>query len=124
MRTWAILLIAAGTVGCVGLRKPLPRWLVVSDPRVEIPLNRNTATAIVGDSVYIDVGLNAFDPDNKGYSVFVDGRRLAHPEWDIKDADLRYRFRGRAVGTHQIEILIPQDGGEPTKRTCVVNVGE
>src|SRR5262245_57328689 len=118
-----IFLIVLGSVGCVSF-KPLPRWLVLSDPRVEIGLSDNVTTAIVGDSVYIEVGHIELDPDSKGYIVSVDGCRVAHPEWDIKDADLRYRYRAKKVGTYTIEIIVPREKGEPANRLVLVNVVE
>lgn len=121
MRLGAFLIVLC-SIGCV--HKPLPRWLVVTDPRVEIQLDDTTATAVVGDSVYVEVGPIVLDPDSKGYEVSVDGRKLSHPEWDVKNSDLRFRYRTKTVGEHQIEITIPQKGGEPRRRTCVVNVIE
>jgi hypothetical protein len=118
-----IFLIVLVSVGCVSF-KPLPRWLVLSDPRVEIGLNDNATTAVLGDSVYIEVGHIELDPDSKSYVVCVDGRRVAHPEWDIKDADLRYRYRAKKTGTYTIELTIPREKGEPARRTVLVNVVE
>src|SRR5262245_8867021 len=122
MRAWVVL-VAAAAVGCAGT-KPLPRWLVVTDPRVELSLEQSSTMAIVGDSVYVEVGRSVPDPDSKGYIVVVDGRRVEHPEWDIKYADLRYRFRAKDVGIHQIEITVPRKDSEPTTRSCMVSVVE
>jgi hypothetical protein len=100
----------------------LPRWMVVADPRVEVACGAPTATAFVGDSVFLNVGQAVLDPDTAGYEVMVDGKKVNHPEWSQKDSELRFRYRAKTAGDHTLVVLVPQNKGEPIRHSCIVSV--